>query len=80
MPRYFFHLRDGTDHVIDPEGVDMPEDAIEGAALFQARDCIAGDVRRGRLDLHCHIDVHAKNGDLVHTLCFADAVEVITLG
>ena len=23
MPRFFFHLRDGTDEVLDPDGIDM---------------------------------------------------------
>jgi hypothetical protein len=77
MPRYFFHLRDGVDTVLDPEGVEMPADAVTGAALLQARDCIAGDVKGGRIDLHCHIDVHAEDGKLVHSLSFADAVEVV---
>ena len=77
MPRYFFHLRDGTDTILDPEGLEMPAEAINGAALLQARDCIAGDVKSGRLDLHCHIDVHAEDGELEHSLSFADAVEMV---
>jgi len=76
MPRYFMHLRDGTDVVLDPEGVEMPAEAVVGAALFAARDCIAGDVRDGKIDLHCRIDVHDERGKLVHSLPFADAVEL----
>jgi hypothetical protein len=78
MPRYFFHLRDGVDEVLDPDGIQMPADAVIGAALIQARDCMAGDVKQGRLDLHCRIDVHADDGKLVHSLSFADALEVST--
>jgi hypothetical protein len=77
MAKYFFHLRDGVDHLLDPEGLEMPESAIIGAALMQARDCMAGDVQSGRLDLHCHIDVHAEDGELVHSLLFADALEIV---
>ena len=77
MPRYFLHLRDGTDEILDPEGVEMPAEAVNGAALIAARDCIAGDVKSGRLDLHCRIDVHDENGEIVHSLPFADAVEVV---
>ena len=77
MPRYFFHLRDGTDTILDPDGMEMSSEEVTGAALLQARDCIAGDVKRGRIDLHCHIDVHAEDGELVHSLSFADAVEVL---
>ena len=77
MSKYFFHLRNGVDLLIDPEGLEMPEEAIVGAALMQARDCIAGDVHRGLLDLHYHIDVHAQEGELVHSLSFADALEIV---
>lgn len=34
MPRYFLHLRDSFDEVLDPEGMILPEEAIAGAALF----------------------------------------------
>jgi hypothetical protein len=77
MSRYFLHLRDGTDEVIDPDGIEMPADAVRGVALMQARDCMAGDVKEGRLDLHCRIDVHDQSGKLVHSLPFADALELV---
>ena len=76
MPKYFFHLRDSTDEVLDPDGVHMPAEAVSGAALLQARDCMAGDVMRGELDLHYRIDVHDEAGTVVHSLPFADALEI----
>ena len=48
MPRYFLHLRDGSDEVLDPEGSEMPEHAVAGAALAAARDCLAADVKKGQ--------------------------------
>lgn len=77
MPRYFLHLRDSVDEVLDPEGIEMPREAIAGVALAQARDCMAGDVKSGRLDLHYRIDVHDEAGKVVHSLPFADALEVV---
>ncbi len=77
MPRYFLHLRDHTDEVLDPEGVELPADAIIGATLLQARDCMAGDVHNGRLDLRYRIDVHDDSGELVHSLPFPDALEIV---
>ena len=77
MPRYFMHLMDGKDVLIDPEGIEMPPEAVAGAALLAARDCIAGDVKNGKIDLHCRIDVHDGSGKLVHSQAFADAVEVV---
>lgn len=76
MPRYFMHLMDGVDKVIDEEGVLMPEEAIIGAALSAARDCMAGDIQTGRLRLNHRIDVHNEAGELVHSLVFKDAVEI----
>ena len=76
MPRYFLHLRDGSDELLDPEGLILPEEAVEGAALLAARDCMAADVRQGRLDLKYRIDVHAESGEIVLTLPFADALEI----
>jgi hypothetical protein len=50
MPLYFMHLRDSSDEVLDPDGVRMPDEAIPRAALLAARDCMAHDLRSGRLD------------------------------
>ncbi len=68
MPKYFMHLRDSTDEVLDPDGIEMPVEAIAGAALLAARDCMSGDVKRGTLDLHYRIDVHDEDGGVVHSL------------
>lgn len=77
MPKFFFHLRDSTDEVLDPDGVQMPLEAVAGAALLQARDCMSADVRKGTLDLHYRIDVHDEAGEVVHSLRFEDALEVL---
>lgn len=77
MPRYFMHLRDGVDEILDPEGIEMAKAAISGVALLAARDCMAGDLKSGRLDLGGRIDVHDEAGKIVHSLNFCDAVEII---
>jgi hypothetical protein len=71
------HLRDSLDEVLDPDGVLMPEEAIASAALIAARDCMVHDLRSGRLELKYRIDVHNEEGKIVHTLHFADAVEIV---
>jgi hypothetical protein len=76
MPRYFMHLRDGTDEILDPEGVELSAEAVAPAALAAARDCIAGDVRRGVVELGCWIDVHDERDAIVHSLHFVDAVTI----
>jgi len=76
MPRYFMHLIDSTDILLDPEGMEMLAEAIPAKALFAARDCMAGDVKDGRLDLHYRIEVRDEGGQVVHCLEFADALEI----
>lgn len=78
MPRYFLHLKDSIEVVLDPEGVEMRVEAIPGVALAAARDCMSGDVKAGRLDLRYRIDVHDEDGERVHSLSFADALEIVT--
>ena len=71
------HLINSEDVTLDPEGIEMAAEAVLPAALLSARDCMAGDVKEGRLDLRCRIDVHNEEGELVHRLPFAEAVEVL---
>jgi hypothetical protein len=71
------NLRDHAEVILDPEGIEMSADAIPGTALAAARDCMAGDLRRGRLDLRYSIDVHDAQGVVVHSLSFADALEIV---
>lgn len=77
MPHYFMHLIDGTDELLDPDGIDLPSEAVRGAALSAARDCICGDVMQGRLDLRLRIEVHDEGGEIVQSLPFAQAIEII---
>jgi hypothetical protein len=77
MPHYFMHLQDSSDEIIDPNGIEMPADALAAAALMSARDCIAGVVKDGRIYLHYRIDVLDESGTLVHGLVFSDAVELV---
>jgi hypothetical protein len=77
MQRFFMHLHNGTDEMLDPDGVDMSMDAVASQALAAARDCMAADLRDGEIDLRYRIDVHDHVGALVHTLPFSDAVRII---
>ena len=78
MTPYFFHLRDGSDVLLDPEGrLLQGADAIAAAALADARSIIADDARGGVIKLDQHIDVEDASGVIVHELKFTDAVVVL---
>ncbi len=78
MPRYFFHLRDGEDILLDPEGRELNHPgALEQMALNEARSIISDDVRSGRITLIQRIDVENEAGQLIHSLRFVDAVRIV---
>jgi hypothetical protein len=77
MSLFFFHLRDGTDTLIDDEGAELAnaEEARE-SALLHARSIISHDALQGRINLNQRIDVLDETGALICSLSFADAVKV----
>lgn len=77
MPHYYLHLRNGAAETLDPEGTEMAAESVAAMALLGARDCMAGDVKGGRLDLRYRVDVHDDDGGLVHSLLFTNALEII---
>jgi hypothetical protein len=77
MGRYFFHLFNDLD-VPDLEGRDLPDDAAaRTVAIAEAREMMAADVRKGRLDLSHRIDVENRFRQPVVTIRYRDAIELI---
>jgi hypothetical protein len=78
MTRYFMNLRDGTEELLDPEGIDYASmDALRIAVMVTARDLMRGDIERGVLDLRFRIDAEDDGGAIVYTLPFKHAVNII---
>ena len=78
MARYYFHLRDGRDVLLDPEGLEPPDPgAVVAKALVAARSILSADALEGRLQLDLRIDVEDESGGLVHRLAFADAIAIV---
>lgn len=74
----FFHLRDGHDMLLDPEGRELDGgEAIAAAALAEARAIISNDAMAGRINLDQQIDVEDEHKNIVHCLRFDDAVQLV---
>ena len=79
MAYYFFHLREGTNELLDSEGFHCSSIAeTHSHALAGARDILSAEIRTGLLDLRYRIDVEDVSGRTVHTLAFEDAVKFRT--
>ena len=78
MPRYFFHLRDGGDVLLDPEGRKLHGlDDVARQALFEARSLISQEALQGLIDLTQRIEVEDERRNLVHRLAFTEAVDIV---
>lgn len=78
MARYFMHLRDGTEQLLDPEGLEYASvDAVRKAVLIAARDLMTGDIREGVIDFRFRIDVEDEGGEIIYSLPFKHAVNII---
>ncbi|WP_375428921.1 DUF6894 family protein [uncultured Sphingomonas sp.] len=79
MAHYFLHLRDHTDELLDPDGLELANmGAVKKAVLEGARDVIASDIKEeGVMDLRYRIEAENDAGQVVHCLTFKSAVHVI---
>jgi hypothetical protein len=78
MSRYFIHLRDSIDELLDPDGVEYDSmDALRGAVMVAARDMLAADLRRGVIDLRFRIDAEDEDRAIVYSLPFEHAFSII---
>jgi hypothetical protein len=77
MAKFYFHLRDQSEELLDLEGIDCPNaNAIVVNALTSARDLIAGEANEGAIDMTQRIDVEDTSHTIVHSLEFEDAVTI----
>ena len=77
MALYYFHLTDGHQTLIDPDGREVADAShISALALQEARAMIGQDAFAGRINLNQYIEVRDSDGKLVHQLSFRDAVTI----
>jgi hypothetical protein len=77
MPRFYFHLRDGTDVALDDEGTELSPEQIAAKALQSVRHMIAHAAIEGQIDFRLRVDVEDESGRVVHSAPFAGAVEIV---
>ena len=78
MPLFYFHLRDHTESVLDPEGVELPDlAAVSQKALTHARELISHDAKAGLIDMRFRIDAEDEGGNIVHSVPFEQALTII---
>ena len=78
MIRYYMHLRNGIDELLDSEGVELVDlDAVRHNAMVAVRDILSSDLRTGVMDLRYRVDAETESGVIVYTLPFKQAFSII---
>ncbi len=79
MTRYYMQLRDDTEQLIDPEGLEYADvDDLKKKVLIAAREIIAADAQCGVIDFRFHLDAEDRDGVIVYTLGFSEAVKIVS--
>ena len=78
MARYFFHLCDGGDILLDPEGRTIDDASqITSQALKEARSIIGHEAMQGMIRLDRYIEVQDDSGKVVCRLPFRESVVIV---
>jgi hypothetical protein len=71
-------LRDGSDELLDPDGLEYADiDILKKKVLVAVRELIGEDVKGGVVDLRFRIDAENREGVIVYSLGFAKALDII---
>jgi hypothetical protein len=78
VARYYLQLRDGTGQLLDPEGIEYGDlDHLKKAVLLTVRDMMSGDAITGTIDMRFRVDAGNRDGAIIYSLGFQEAVRVI---
>ena len=75
MPRFYFHMQDGSGRKPDAEGVALPDaEAAWYQGIRSARDIISEDMRQGSLPPGQHVVIEDERGEPVWAVPFEEVV------
>jgi hypothetical protein len=78
MAHYYFDVLNGTGLTIDDEGQDFAGDRDARAqAIESIRSIVSEEARHGQINLNGVVSVRDENRDLMFTVQFDDAIELI---
>ena len=77
MPRYFFHVRDGDELILDPEGLELPNhESVPSACHGLVREVLDEDQYRAELLDDRQFEIVDEQGRLVLNIPFRAVVPI----
>lgn len=78
MPRFSLHLHNRLEFVRDEEGMELPDlGTARQQAIQSIRSVLGEEVQQGLVDLRGRIEIANDNGDILASIPFAEAVELL---
>lgn len=75
MPRYFFHVRNDSEFIEDPDGTDLPSpDHARQEAILAAREILSERLLKGRPIGGDVFEITSEDGTLVERVPFRSAL------
>ena len=75
MPRWYLHVHDGKDAILDPEGSELPDvAAAHEEALAAAREMVADGLRGGKNRAGWRFEIFDQDGAPVLMVPFSEAI------
>jgi hypothetical protein len=79
VPRFYLHVCDGAAFSDDEEGMELHDaEAARRAAIVGLRDVMSAELKDGQINMAAFVEIEDENHQLVMTVPFLDAVEVLT--
>ena len=79
MPLFYLHVSDGKFFAEDTEGSEFHDvEAARRAAIAGLRDVMAEELKHGQINMASIVEIEDDNHQLVMTVPFLEAVEVLT--
>jgi len=76
MPRYFFHIREEEQVIVDDEGIDLPNlEAAREEAVAAARQLLSQSVLKGKACNGRVFEITNENGIVVLSVPFRETIE-----
>lgn len=77
MPKYYFHIRDGQDLALDPEGAEFETlEAARKEAANSARELLAQRLLRGDVIDGQAFELTTEDGDIADIFRFKDVMRL----
>lgn len=78
MPRFYLHIHNSHGAAEDDEGADLASLAeAHEKAISGIRSLLSAEAMNGTINLNGHIEIKTETGQVLNTVAFSEAMQII---